>query len=272
MIQTPQGLIIIGDPVAHSLSPRMHAAALKKAGLQHLDYTARQVRAEELDSIVAEIRERKLAGNVTIPHKQNMYQLCDSTSELARKVGAINTFWMQGDILCGDNTDVAGFDFAAKRLVGESPKGLKIALIGAGGAASAVAVAIQSWDDCSLTVWNRSEDRLHEFMEEFDYVSGVSLIEEAVKDANLVINATPIGLKDNTHPVGLDLLPSDAAVLDLVYKPDETAWVKDARLSGRKAEDGIHMLIEQGAVAFKRWFGIEPDRGAMWNALKGSAS
>jgi shikimate dehydrogenase len=95
----------------------------------------------------------------------------------------------------------------------------------------------------------------------------VSSVEEMLCDATLVINATPIGLRNDEHPVPVTLLPAGAAVFDLVYRPHESAWVRAAREAGHRATDGEGMLLEQGALAFARWFGREPDRNAMWRAM-----
>ena len=92
--------------------------------------------------------------------------------------------------------------------------------------------------------------------------------ELAVAHATLVVNATPVGLRDDTVPVGVDALAPDSAVLDLAYRANETAFVRDARARGHKAIDGLTMLVEQGALSFERWFGVAPDRGAMWAAVK----
>lgn len=265
MIRTPTGLVLLGSPVSHSLSPLMHTAALAKAGL-HLRYIARDVGNDELTDVVREIKERRFAGNVTVPHKAAMWALCDSLTSIARRTGAVNTFWVQGDRLCGDNTDVGGFDYAVREVL--TPfHGMKVTLIGAGGAAAAVGTAVEQWSGARLTLWNRSQERTRAFVQRFDTVRVETSLSKAVEDADLVINSTPIGLTDDNFPVDIDLLPPHAVVFDLVYKPGETAWVREARARGHHASDGIGMLVEQGALAFSRWFGFSPDREVMWKAI-----
>lgn len=248
----------------------MQGAALRAAGID-ATYVARDVLPDELAATVAELRARNCAGNVTIPHKQAMAALCDRLTEAASAAGAVNTFWIDEAALVGDNTDIAGFDAAARALVDvtdarrDTP--LRVALIGAGGAAAAVAIATRSWPNTQLTVWTRRADAAAAFTQRFAHARAAASLRDAVRDADLVVNATPIGLHDDALPFAVDALAADAAVLDLVYRPGETDLVRSARARGLRASDGMAMLVEQGAAAFARWFGIEPDRSVMWEAL-----
>jgi shikimate dehydrogenase len=269
MIRKPSGLLLLGRPVGHSLSPVMQNAALRDAGID-IEYTARETHEEELPEVVAMIREHGVAGNVTIPHKVQMAALCDVLTPMAQRVGAVNTFWMNNGTLYGDNTDVGGFDTAVRAVIGTPKRGLRATILGAGGAAFAVAAAIEQWDSAQVTVWNRSPERLDSFVQRFGTARREMIIARAVEDADLVINTTPNGLIDDTHPVDLALLAPHAAVFDLVYKVGETAWVRAARTAGHPAADGLGMLIEQGALAFERWFGVAPNRQVMWRSITGS--
>lgn len=266
----PSTLVLLGHPVAHSLSPRMQRAALRAAGIE-ATYVARDVLPGALATTVAELRTQKHAGNVTIPHKQAMAALCDRLTPAARAAGAVNTFWMDDGALMGDNTDIAGFDAAARALLDarhcDQGELLRVALIGAGGAAAAVAIATQHWRNVQLTVWTRRADAAAAFTQRFAHARASESLLDAASDADLVVNATPVGLDDDALPLPVEMLAADAAVLDLVYRPAETAFVRAARARGHRASDGMAMLVEQGAAAFARWFGIEPDRSVMWEAL-----
>jgi len=266
MIPRPGGLVLLGFPVAHSLSPVMQNAALRAEGID-LTYVARETPPDQFAVMLREVRERGLAGNVTIPHKATMYASCDAITPIAKRVGAVNTFWMDNDVLHGDNTDVGGFDAAIRALIGVPPRGIRVTLIGAGGSASAVAAAIEQWDEATLTIWNRSPERVDALLQQFGTARQEMMIARAVEGADLVINATPNGLINDTPPVDLSLLAPHAAVFDLVYKLGETAWIRSARAAGHPAADGLGMLIEQGALAFERWFGIAPDRRVMWRSI-----
>ncbi len=271
MIDLPRSLILLGDPVNHSLSPAMQTAALCDASID-LSYAARPTSADQLESAVADIRANNLAGNVTIPHKLAMFALCDETTPLAKRVGAVNTFWMDNGVLHGDNTDVGGFDFAVRALLQQEssrklPLVSKVTVLGAGGAANAVLAALERWNHTEVTLWNRTPDRAHALSQRFGTACVNLDIADAVHAADLVINATPHGLLDDNYSVDIALLQPHAAVYDLVYKADETAWVRAARAAGHRAADGLGMLVEQGALAFERWFGFPPNREIMWRAI-----
>jgi shikimate dehydrogenase len=252
--------------VAHSLSPVFQNAALRHAGID-LTYTAIDVLPQDLERTMIDLRAANGAGNVTIPHKAAMLELCDQLSPLAREIGAVNTFWTSNGVLFGDNTDASGFDAAVRAFLGAPPHDLRVTVLGAGGAAAAVVAAVRRWKGSVLTVWNRTPDRAYAFAQRYDDVRVKMDMAHAVNDADLVVNATAIGLHDDCMPIDIELLPPHAAVFDIVYSPDETAWVRTARNAGHLAADGLGMLVEQGALAFERWFGIAPDRRVMWRSL-----
>jgi shikimate dehydrogenase len=263
----PTRLVLLGHPVAHSSSPRFHNAALRAAGLP-VRYEALDTPPERLAATLETLRREGAGGNVTIPHKEAVRVACSRVTALAARVGAVNTFWTEGGVLHGDNTDVAGFERAAAALLGGAPPGLTVALLGAGGAARAVLAAVERWADARVVLHNRGRARAERLAAEFPVVARIaSRAEDAVAGADLVVNASPVGLHADEMPVRLDALSPDAAVLDLVYRPDSTPWVRAAIERGHAAEDGTTMLLEQGAEAFRRWFGVDPDRAVMRAAL-----
>jgi shikimate dehydrogenase len=258
--------VLLGHPVAHSLSPRIQNAALAAAAIP-LSYEAVDVVPVELESVVAELVSAGAAGNVTIPHKAEFAELCDELTMIAEQVGAVNAWWVDDGRLVGDNTDVFGVHAAAQEVLEHSPYDERVAVIGSGGAAAAVLAAVASWPRSSARVHGRNRTRLEAICAQFpDVARATPVLDDALASATLVINATPVGLHDAAHPVPLGLLPAGAAVLDLVYREGETAWVRDAREHGHRAGDGLTMLLEQGALSFERWFGINPDRVAMRSA------
>jgi shikimate dehydrogenase len=262
-VRNPSRLVLLGHPVAHSLSPRIQNAALEAAGIP-LRYEALDVPPAELQTAVRALVAEGAAGNVTIPHKTAFAALCDELTMLAEQAGVVNTWWVDDGRLIGDNTDVFGAHAAAQEVLGHTPYNEQVALIGAGGAAAAVLAAVSSWPRSTARVYGRNRDRLETLCAQFPDVSRATPVaREAVGGATLVVNATPVGLHDSSYPLALDLLPDGAAVLDLVYREGETAWVKAVRARGHRAEDGLTMLVEQGALAFERWFGVNADRIAM---------
>ena len=266
-MRPPGRLALLGHPVGHSLSPRFQNAALRHAGLA-LTYEALDVLAPDLAGAVRLLAEDRAAGNVTIPHKEAMSELCEVRTPVAERVGAVNTFWVDdSDRLTGDNTDVGGVALLVTQLLGAPPTG-RIALLGAGGAAAAALAAIERWPDCEVALYNRSHTRSARLAGRFPVVTRcVDAPEDAVRDATLVINASAAGLEDEEYPLPIEALPYGAAVADLVYRRGETAWVRAARACGHRAVDGLPMLIEQGALAFERWFGVPAPRQVMWDAV-----
>lgn len=271
MIAGPSRLVLLGNPVSHSLSPVFQNAALRSASIP-LSYEAIEVAAPDLGHVLALLAEDNAAGNITIPHKEAAAALCARLSPLAERVGAVNTFWIEQDgagegILVGDNTDVGGFEMLVKSTMDGLPRG-RIALLGAGGAAAAALAAIEQWPGCEVTLYNRSQSRLARLASRFPVVTRTSLTtEEAVKGAVLVVNASASGLEDDAFPVPIEALPFNAAVVDLVYRHGETPWVRAALACGHRASDGLPMLIEQGALSFEKWFARPAPRAVMWDAV-----
>jgi shikimate dehydrogenase len=264
----PGRLVLLGHPVAHSRSPLFQNAALRAAGIP-LVYETLDVAPDDLPRTVRSLRETNASGNVTIPHKEAFAALCARRSPIAERCAAVNTFWHENGELVGDNTDVGGVDAIALALLGSARATATVALLGAGGSAAAVLAAAERWGSAHVSVYNRNMDRARSLAERFPSVTSVAdSIEHALEGAVLVVNATPVGLRDDGHPVPVEKLRPDAAVFDLAYRAGETSWVRAARDAGHRAADGEGMLVEQGALSFERWFGIEPDRDAMWRAMR----
>lgn len=267
----PGRLVLLGHPVSHSLSPRMQNAALAAAGID-LRYDAIDVAPVELDESLRVLIALGAAGNVTLPHKEAVFARCDAKTPVAERVGAVNTFWTEQGRLTGDNTDVGGFDAAVRREFGASPANVRVAVLGAGGGAAGVLAAVERWPGASAVIASRSPDRAAALAGRFDRIASMAPSNEiAVRGADLVVNATPVGLSGNDVPVDPSILEPDAMVFDLAYRRGLTPWVIRSRARGLRAADGLSMLVEQGALAFTRWFGIEPDRDVMWRAAGGPA-
>jgi shikimate dehydrogenase len=277
--------VLLGHPVAHSLSPAFQNAALRHAGIP-LTYEALDVPPAAFADVVRGLVAQRAAGNVTIPHKEEAARRCDLLSAIAARAGAVNTFWIDAEgALVGDNTDVGGIEALARHVLGRPPANLRVALLGAGGSAAAVLAAAERWPGCYVAVWGRTAERAGALAARFEGVAHAArTLDEAVRDADLVINATPVGLHGDDVPVDPIVLKRSAAVMDLVYRRDavaevrrgvtpvvrraETPWVRGARERGLRASGGLLMLVEQGALAFERWFGVAPDRDVMWAAVR----
>jgi shikimate dehydrogenase len=265
----PGRLVLLGHPVSHSLSPTFQNAALRRAGVP-LTYEALDVEPARLSEALERLAGERAAGNVTIPHKEAVAALCARLTPLAGRVGAVNTFWHEEGRLVGDNTDVGGVDEAVRALLGGAPGGVRIALVGAGGSAAAVVAAAVGWEGARVRIWSRSPERSAALAARFPAVAtAVEFLAEAIRGAELVVNATPIGMTGDDIPFPPALLRRSAALLDLVYRRDgPTPWVRLAREQGRRASDGLPVLLAQGALSFERWLGVAPDREAMRQALQ----
>ena len=263
----PGALLLIGHPVSHSLSPAFQNAALRHAGIA-LDYTAMDVPPERFADAVAHIRATHAAGNVTVPHKIAMFDACTEVTPIAERAGAVNAFRaLDDDQLVGHNTDVGGVNHAVRELIGH-PRGLTITLLGAGGAAAAVLAAAASWD-AEVRVRSRSYERAKELVEQVHPDAHVlRRVVDTLEGADIIINATTLGMsEDDDLPCEASELEPQTAVLDLVFRPNETRWVRECRARGLRAADGREMLLEQGALAFEWWLGVPPDREVMRTAL-----
>lgn len=260
----PRRLVLLGSPVSHSLSPRFQGAALKAAGVD-ATYEALDVAPHQLLPVLHALRADGVAGNVTIPHKRAVHDACDDLTPMARAAGAVNTFWCDGDRLVGDNTDVGGFD-AAVTALGSRKDGAVVACVGAGGAAAAVCLATASWAGARVRLVGRNPAAMEALAARFPHVT---VADPATwwQGVTLAVNATPVGMTDDRLPFDPARLPADGDVMDLVYRVDETPLVRAARRSGRRAIDGLEMLLQQGALAFERWFGVVPDLAAMRAAV-----
>lgn len=254
---------LIGNPVAHSRSPLMHNAAFAALGIDAA-YELWLTEENEIPERVASLRQPDILGaNVTVPHKQAVMPYCDRLTETARRIGAVNTIIPRDGELLGDNTDAYGFAQSVREVAGERP--FRHALVlGAGGAARAVIVALQDLGVGRLTIANRTHAKAQELASElsvpdlppFEAVALASIREELPAEVDLLVNSTSIGWHGDETPVAPELLAtldSAALVVDLTYR--ETALLRDARANGNAVIDGSGMLLHQGVRAFELWTG-----------------
>ena len=267
-MREPGRLVLLGHPVSHSLSPVFQNAALIDAGLP-LRYEAVDVEPAAFEAVLATLGAEGVAGNVTVPFKERACAACDQLTPLASRVAAVNVFWVDDDgRLIGDNTDVGGFDAAARAVLGAEPRDLTVGVLGAGGAAAGVLAAVEQWPGCIAHVYNRTPERARQLAARFGAFAQPVDDVGVVAGADLLVNATSVGLRDDATPIDPALLTPRTRVVDLVYRRGETPFVHAVRARGIRASDGLAMLIEQGALAFERWFGVAPNRTVMWEAVR----
>ena len=262
---------VIGYPLAHSISPRFQQPAFDNLALA-VRYVARETPPEELPDFLTELRGPQWLGvNVTVPHKEAVAAAVDDLSTEARLIGAVNTVRKDGNRLIGHNTDAAGFLRGLTDAAGD-PQGVSALILGAGGAARAVAVALLQAGARHVTVANRTVSRAERLVAtlaaSFDaarLAAGplqAEAVRPALRDAGLVVNTTTVGMMHGpaaaASPLADDLLallPPGTLVYDLVYNPAETPLLRAARTQGYRTQGGLPMLIYQGAASFELWTG-----------------
>ena len=255
---------VIGSPVAHSLSPRLHRHWLRTHAISG-HYIPMDIAQADLEDALTTLPKLGFVGvNVTIPHKVSVLSLADTVTDRASLIGAANTLtWQKDGRLFADNTDGQGFIDSLKEAAphwsgGDGPA----TVIGAGGAARAILAALIAENVPSIRLTNRTRSRAEalkaEFgsrIEVFDWVQAGN----AIDGAALVVNCTSLGMTGKPDlRVPLDSLGAGMVVVDLVYSPLETSLLRAAKASGAIAVDGLGMLLHQGAPGFERWFGVRP--------------
>lgn len=245
---------VIGDPVAHSLSPAIHNAAFAEAGIDAV-FVALPVRPDALGEAVAGVRALDLLGlSVTMPHKAAIQAHLDAVGPEATTLDAVNCVVREGDRLVGTNTDGTGFvDALAAASV--DLVGTRVLLLGAGGAARAVVHALAGEDPAEIGIANRSADRAKAAVLLGGRDARLADVDEA-PDFDLIVNATSVGMGSQELPLPAEGLREGQVVVDLVYQPVETALLAAARAAGARAVDGVGMLVHQAAHAFRLWTGV----------------
>jgi shikimate dehydrogenase len=272
---------IIGDPIAHSMSPAIHNAAFDKLGLNYF-FVPFRVKKEELGRAIAGVRALNIRGlNVTIPHKVAVIPFLDKLDPLAQRIGAVNTIVNDDGVLTGYNTDATGFlQTLLER--GSEPKGKNVVILGAGGASRAISFILAE-RGAHLVILNRlleldwAEELAGRISQVFKKeAKALELNEEnlakVLAKADILVNATSVGMSPNIDetPVSPDLLRPSLTVFDIVYNPLKTRLLREAEAAGAKTISGVDMLVWQGALGFELWTGAKaPVKLMRETAIKG---
>ena len=269
---------VIGNPVEHSLSPAIHNAAFQKLGLNFV-YLAFRVEA-----IGDAIKGLRALGNfrgasVTIPHKVAAVPFLDSVEPTARHIGAINTIVAAGGTLTGHNTDATGA-LRALREGAVALKGRHVVMLGSGGAARAIAFALGTEPGIDrLTILGIDNQERTALVRDLQSKTGMTVQEspldegtlrKVLPDAHVLIHCTPMGMSPKVHEtsVPVTLLHTGLTVMDIVYNPLKTRMLREAEEAGCKTVDGLSMFIEQAAIGFQLWTGVDPDRHVLREAVE----
>lgn len=258
---------VVGNPIAHSLSPRIHALFARQTG-QDLHYGTL---LSPLDGFAATVRTFADAGgvglNVTVPFKEEAYRLAGVRSARAEAAGAVNTLRFDRETIFGDNTDGAGLVRDLTINLGCPLAGRSILLLGAGGAARGVLRPLLDQSPRSIAIANRSADKARRLAEIFPDCHGGGFADLAGQSFDLIINATSAGLADAELPLPKGIFAVGGLAYEMVYGK-ETAFLRQARNEGARCADGLGMLVEQAAEAFRLWRGIRPQTGPVLTELR----
>jgi shikimate dehydrogenase len=281
----PIRLGVFGDPVAHSLSPQMQNAALEKSGLE-MRYDRFEIHPSELPTALELLPKLNFVGaNLTVPHKIAAFKLMDEVDETTRQIGAVNIVKFDGGKLRGFNTDGKGFSRAIREEFSVDLRDLRILVLGAGGAARAIALQCAKENCERLVIANRDLDKAKQLADELrPFFAGprvlgpvarlqaIALDENVIRfqiaNVDLVVNATALGLSRGDPPlIPARLLAPHLMIYDTIYSSGQTAFVSAAIEAGARAANGLSMLLHQGALAFEIWFGRTAPLDVMRKAL-----
>ncbi len=271
-------LTVIGNPVSHSLSPLIHNVALGALGLDKKFYYGKtKAKEEEIAEVIERIRRGKIiGGNVITPFKETVLSSLDGLTKQATQVGAVNTLYRENGKVIGHNTDGRGF---LKMIEAHSLRitGKKVVTLGAGGTVKAITLALTQYDLRSLVILNRTVERAKRISHEMERVTkgeihwgGLDNLREELKDADIVIHCTSVGMKgklENETLVTAEMLNPTITVIDVVYTPLKTRLLEEAERAGCKIIHGMDMLIQQAVPGFKLWTGRNPPLEVMRDAL-----
>lgn len=256
---------VIGDPVRHSLSPRLHNAGFAALGLDWF-YVACPVAKGQAAQAIEAMRTLGIEGlSVTMPHKKSVAVAVDDLSPTAAKLGAVNCVRRDGDRLVGENTDGIGFVDSLRSQLHMDPDGLTIVIVGAGGAARSIALAMAE-HGAQVGIFNRTASSAEEVVEIVGAASSV-VQEEAIREADVIVNATPLGMSNDSLPFDPTLLSKGQSLIDLIYEPEKTALLVEAESLGVKTLNGVGMLLHQAGAQFQLWTGCEPPLKEMAQAV-----
>ncbi len=248
--------LVIGNPISHSLSPKLHNYWLKQNNINAV-YDKIKLEEKEIEATIHDIKKQKIAGcNVTVPFKKKVIPFLDKLSIQAEQTQSVNTIIFENGKLVGHNTDTFGFDKAIKSL-NFNMKGKKILILGAGGVVPSIVFAIKKMGVSEITISNRTKQKaenLKVLFQELNILEWGNL-----KNFDVVINATSLGLNNEKINLDFSKVGKNKLFYDVIYNPTETNFLKEGKQLGNITENGASMFIYQAFEAFKLWHGIEPE-------------
>jgi len=248
--------LVIGNPIEHSLSPKLHNYWIKENNINAV-YDKKKIAEKEVETIINEVKNERINGlNVTVPFKKYVIPFLDELSPSAKEAQSVNTILKRNNKIIGSNTDIDGFVLGLKH-INYTVKNKKIFILGAGGVTSSIIVALKNLGASKIILSNRTKEKAEVLKNSYSNLEIVDWGE--TPNFDMIINTTSLGLK-NTDKIKLNYndIGPNKLFYDLIYNPDETDFLKRAKLSGNKIENGKMMFIYQAQLAFKIWHNILP--------------
>ncbi len=248
--------LVIGNPIEHSLSPKLHNYWIKSNNLKAV-YDKKKLDISELENLIKEVKEKKIDGiNVTVPFKNSVIPFLDKLSNEAQKTQSVNTIYLKDGMVIGHNTDIEGFELAIKHsnydIVGKN-----ILILGAGGVSPSIILALNNMSVKKIFISNRTQSKAENLKKNFNEIEIIRW--GTIPDFDMIINATSLGLKNDENII-LDYskISPEKFFYDVIYNPAETNFLKSAKKNGNKIENGKNMFIFQAQASFKIWNNLEP--------------
>ena len=248
--------LVIGNPIEHSLSPKLHNHWIKDNNINAI-YEKKIIQENEIQEIISKIKNEKINGiNVTIPFKKSVIPYLDSLSNSANETQSVNTIYKKENKIIGDNTDIFGFEKSLNH-INYNPKGKKVFILGSGGVVSSIVVALKKLKASKIVLSNRTKKRAEDLKKRYSYVEIIDW--GKITDFDMIINATSLGLK-NSDQINLDFsqIGTNKLFYDIIYNPKKTNFLSKGVKLGNKIENGKMMFIYQAQLAFKSWHNILP--------------
>jgi shikimate dehydrogenase len=247
--------LVIGNPINHSLSPKLHNYWLKENNINAI-YEKKKINEKDLKNIIFEVKEKKIKGiNVTVPFKKAVIPYLDKLSSEAKQTQSVNTIILSDDKLVGYNTDIPGFTKAIKNL-NFNIKDKKIFILGAGGVVPSIIFALNKMNVSEIIISNRTKEKADDLKSKFKFLNVVDW--GNLPNFDVIINATSLGLNNEAINLNFSDIGNDKLFYDVIYNPSETSFLKEGKKLGNQSENGKLMFVYQALEAFKLWHGLEP--------------
>ena len=250
--------LVIGNPIDHSLSPRLHNHWFKENNIDAV-YEKKQIKENDIEGIISEMRNGKIDGiNVTVPFKKSVIPFLDELDSLAKKTQSVNTIYKDKNKIIGTNTDILGFEYSLSSTtflslkIKNEVKGKKILILGAGGVTSSIIFALEQMEASTIMLSNRTKEKAENLKKLFPQLELIKWGD--VKNFDIIINATSLGLKESDKiPINYDQMGSGKLFYDVIYNPRKTNFLLEAEKRGHQIKNGKMMFVYQAQEAFRRW-------------------